>query len=88
MKKQRGVALSGLLIWGVIIAIVALLGIKVAPEVIDYYIRQKENSHHRTPASSFSFAISSSTDPTLTPALRPAIIRTWLQSRSTGSRIT
>ena len=37
MKKQRGVALSGLLIWGVIIAIVALLGIKVAPEVIDYY---------------------------------------------------
>ena len=37
MDKQRGVALSGLLIWGVIIAIVALLGIKVAPEVIDYY---------------------------------------------------
>ena len=37
MDKQRGVALSGLLIWGVIIAIMALLGIKVAPEVIDYY---------------------------------------------------
>ncbi len=37
MKKQLGVAISGLMIWGVVIAIVAMLGIKVAPEVIDYY---------------------------------------------------
>lgn len=37
MKHQRGVTLSGLLIWGFIIAVVALLGIRVAPEVIDYY---------------------------------------------------
>jgi hypothetical protein len=37
MNNQRGVALSGLLIWGVIIAVVAMLGIKVTPEVIDYY---------------------------------------------------
>ena len=37
MKKQLGVAISGLLMWGVLIAIVAMLGIKVAPEVIDYY---------------------------------------------------
>lgn len=37
MKSQRGIAISGLLVWGVIIAMVALLGIKVAPEVIDYY---------------------------------------------------
>ena len=37
MRHQRGVSLSGLLIWGFIIAVVALLGIRVAPEVIDYY---------------------------------------------------
>lgn len=37
MKRQRGVAISGLLIWGVIIAMVALLGIAVAPDVIDFY---------------------------------------------------
>ena len=37
MRYQRGVTLSGLLIWGFIIAMVALLGIKVAPEVMDYY---------------------------------------------------
>lgn len=37
MRYQRGVTLSGLMIWGVIIAVVALLGIRVAPEVIDYY---------------------------------------------------
>lgn len=37
MKYQRGVTLSGLMVWGFIIAMVALLGIKVAPEVIDYY---------------------------------------------------
>ncbi len=37
MNNQRGVALSGLLFWGVIIAVVAMLGVKVAPEVIDFY---------------------------------------------------
>ncbi len=37
MRYQRGITLSGLLIWGFIIAMVALLGIKVAPEVMDYY---------------------------------------------------
>lgn len=37
MRYQRGVTLSGLMIWGFIIAAVALLGIKVAPDVIDYY---------------------------------------------------
>ena len=36
-KNQRGVALSGLLFWGVTIAVVSMLGIKVAPEVIEYY---------------------------------------------------
>ncbi|MEI7429111.1 MAG: DUF4845 domain-containing protein [Betaproteobacteria bacterium] len=37
MNKQRGIALSGLMFWGVIVAAVALLVIKVTPEVIDYY---------------------------------------------------
>lgn len=37
MRHQRGVSLSGLLIWGFIIAVVALLGLRVAPEIIDYY---------------------------------------------------
>ena len=37
MQKQRGIALSGLLFWGVIIALLAVLGMKVAPEYITYY---------------------------------------------------
>lgn len=37
MKKQKGVSLSGLLVWGVIIAMVALLVIKVAPSAIEYW---------------------------------------------------
>lgn len=35
--KQSGVSLSGLLMASVILALVALLGIKVAPDVIEYY---------------------------------------------------
>lgn len=37
MKKQRGVALSGLLFWGIILVLVSVLGIKVAPTYIEYY---------------------------------------------------
>lgn len=37
MKFQRGITLSGLLFWGIIFALVAMLGIKVAPTAIDYY---------------------------------------------------
>jgi len=37
MKNQRGVALSGLLFWGIVFAMVALLAIKVAPTSIEYY---------------------------------------------------
>ncbi len=37
MKKQHGVALSGLLFWGVVISLVAVLGMKVGPEYIDYF---------------------------------------------------
>jgi hypothetical protein len=37
MKYQRGVALSGLIFWGVIFFLVAVLGMKVAPTTIEYY---------------------------------------------------
>jgi hypothetical protein len=37
MKYQRGIALSGLIGWGFIIFFVAILGIKVVPELVDYY---------------------------------------------------
>ena len=37
MNRQHGVALSGLLIWGIIIAVVSLLGMKVGPEYLEYY---------------------------------------------------
>lgn len=37
MNNQRGIALSGLLIWGIIIALVAVLGMKVGPEYLDYF---------------------------------------------------
>ncbi|MBK7326901.1 MAG: DUF4845 domain-containing protein [Propionivibrio sp.] len=37
MKNQRGVAISGLLLWGFVIVIVALLGMKVVPEYMDYF---------------------------------------------------
>lgn len=37
MKNQRGVALSGLIFWGVVLALVALLGMKVAPPSLEYW---------------------------------------------------
>jgi hypothetical protein len=37
MKNQRGVALSGLLFWGFVIAITAVLAMKVAPTAIEYF---------------------------------------------------
>lgn len=41
MNRQRGLALSSLIGWGVLIALVAILGIRVLPEFMDYYkIRQ------------------------------------------------
>ena len=41
MKNQKGVSLSGLLVWGFILAMVALVVIKVAPATIEYYKIQK-----------------------------------------------
>lgn len=43
MKNQRGVALSGLLFWGVIFILVAVLGMKVAPTVLEYYKITKDS---------------------------------------------
>ncbi|KAB2927020.1 MAG: DUF4845 domain-containing protein [Dechloromonas sp.] len=37
MKYQRGVALSGLIFWSVVLVLVAVLGMKVAPTTIEYY---------------------------------------------------
>jgi Domain of unknown function (DUF4845) len=37
MKFQRGVALSGLIFWGVVITLVAVLGMKVVPTTVEYY---------------------------------------------------
>lgn len=38
MKKyQRGVALTGLILWGGVLVLVAVLGMKVTPTVIEYY---------------------------------------------------
>jgi len=36
-RKQAGVSLSGLLVSAVILAVVALLGMKVVPEFMEYY---------------------------------------------------
>ncbi len=37
MNHQRGVTLSGLLFWSVVLGLLAVLGMKVAPAYIDYF---------------------------------------------------
>lgn len=37
MKYERGFSLSGVMIWGFILIVVSLLGLKVAPSAIEYY---------------------------------------------------
>jgi hypothetical protein len=37
MKYQRGVALSGLIFWGIVLVLVTVLGMKVAPTAIEYF---------------------------------------------------
>lgn len=37
MVRQSGVSLSGLLFWGVVLALIAILGMKVAPAYVDYF---------------------------------------------------
>ncbi len=36
MKAQRGIALSGLLLWGVVVGLVAILAIRTMPDLIEY----------------------------------------------------
>ena len=36
-NRQRGLALSALILWGVVISLVAIVGIRVLPELIDYF---------------------------------------------------
>lgn len=36
MKNQRGVALSGLLLWSIVLVLVAVLGMKVVPTYVEY----------------------------------------------------
>jgi Domain of unknown function (DUF4845) len=36
MKHQRGLALSQLIVWGIVVALVAITGMKVVPSVIQY----------------------------------------------------
>ncbi len=42
MKNQRGLALSELIFWGILIAAIAILAIKVTPDVIDFYKIRKD----------------------------------------------
>ncbi len=51
MNKQHGLTLSGLMLWGVVIALIAMLSIKVIPEVIDYYKIKKSVHSTATRAS-------------------------------------
>jgi len=37
LNDQRGVSISGLIYWGILLALLATLGIKVVPSVIQYY---------------------------------------------------
>lgn len=37
MNKQRGVALSGLIFWGIVLVLVAVLGMKVLPTYLEYF---------------------------------------------------
>jgi hypothetical protein len=37
MNRQRGIALGQLLLWGFVLAIVAIIGMKAVPSVIEYY---------------------------------------------------
>lgn len=42
MKYQRGVALSGLMFWSIVIIMFAVLSMKIAPSAIQYYKTQKD----------------------------------------------
>ena len=51
MRKQKGVSLSGLLFWSVILVFVALLGFKIGPAYFEYFsIRQQLRAIANDPA--------------------------------------
>jgi Tfp pilus assembly major pilin PilA len=37
MRYQRGVTLLGLVAWGIVIGLVAILAVKVVPDVVEFY---------------------------------------------------
>jgi Domain of unknown function (DUF4845) len=41
MQQQRGLTLIGLLFWAVVVAFLALVGIRAVPTVIEYYTIQR-----------------------------------------------
>lgn len=51
MKYQRGVAMSGLLLWSLIIIVLAVFSMKVVPSVIVYYKTLKDIRAVSTQAS-------------------------------------
>jgi len=42
MKHQRGVALTALIFWGIVVALVAVLGMKVVPTTIEFFKIKKD----------------------------------------------
>ena len=40
-RRQRGLSLMGLLFWGVVVAVTAVVGMKVFPTVLEYYTVQR-----------------------------------------------
>lgn len=69
MRRQRGLSLSGFMLWAVILVCVALLGFKLAPAYFEYLSIQKQFK-----------AVAS--DPALSGAPRQAIEKAF-SSRST-----
>lgn len=37
MKKERGIAMGGMLLWSIVLVLVAVLGMKVVPNYLEYY---------------------------------------------------
>ncbi len=42
MKYQRGITLSGLLLWSMVLVIVAITGMRILPTAIEYYKIKKD----------------------------------------------
>jgi hypothetical protein len=84
MNRQRGLALSALLVWGVVITLVAILVIRVLPEVMDYYkIRQAvkavaAESGGKTVPGDFGRRLASTPRSSIS---RPSGQRIWIFSR-------